>query len=624
MNLRCQNCGYQNRSGALFCRTCGQKLETEGKSYPVTEIHAYEESLVKCHQCHSPDVTGVCHVCGRLVCDEHKAKPTPVQNYKKSFAPALSRDHIQASHCDEHPHFLDSPLKKLVVPAIILMIAGVGYGIPNGRTLIEVLFSDLDLATSELIVTVVKLLLSLATLGGGIALAVIGIQRYVQEYRPASQGEPLTAVPIMPEQYAMKVREKAHLKIRIAEHLSRYAEVESAEGEISVQALVPRDAPQRVEAYHQKCMRNGWQQPSAFHFGFVTMDNLSVVDVPADEHMPSAFNVIPLKSEEVNLEILESGTGWQDLYESVYLIKQDALNFRKVGQAPRRMPVWFKPVLEPQSAGRTLRLDFDFADQFAGSKRIRELTLSIPRNIFGGRQVKSPILGTNGRFYTDRWVVEWIGWTLDAPGQRTRVPEVTFSFPVTEMDVPLEVTFEIELEGNTLSKVDIQPEHIWLPNGKKVSRSEVGVTLSKTVLLTGDAQIDPDAYSYQYEFSRSSSSTQNDIRLSSVTIKKVLEVLQNNDVHVKSVMQNPAVAEPQDPVLERQGWDILGRWYKELYPIDVHIVLSENRAEEETSTGGVVDVDITLRVRVNTKCPEFEQYVEDQCTALCSGLQQAL
>ncbi len=620
----CPSCGHMNREAARFCQRCGWLLETTGQ--PVTEIHPFNETLVRCSLCRKSTNVEICHVCGKLVCDQHKARPTLFQTYTQEYAPALSGKQKRAVHCEQHPHFVKSPLRTKVLPGLMMVILAFALGIPNGITLFETVFSGNEIVFSELVNPIIWLVLSVGIMAGGITLLVSGGGEFFGEYLDQVEGEVLQCIPVIPEQYVIRIKEWVDLELKIGDRDKSYRSIESAGGEISVQALLPSETEDIVAAYREKCRRNNWIWPRQLGVGFLAVDQLSAIEIPYSQRMPESLNVVPLRLSISNLR----GNGdWQDLLNNTYFLKQETLFGDREGVIPGRSLIWLKPELDPNSAGRTLRLVFDLASEHFANKSIqlRELQMSIPRSGFDGGAISVPVERTNGRFYSDRWEVRWVDWNLRDDSQG-RFPEVAFAQPITQLGQNLELAFEIEIEDMTLSNMRIDESQIWLPNGRRLQDGHVGIRVLSKTLLKGQAAITPDIFSHQYEVQAHQGFDMEVESLHADAIGLVTNQLESLGIYVRNVKENLPVTEPHEVMTERHTWDILGRQYVDINPIDVHIVLREHRAVPNPGrsydNAVRVTAEVTLRSLATTKTAGFEQQVEGQSRIIAEALQKTL
>lgn len=624
MTRTCSSCGSANREEAKFCQNCGWLLETTGQ--PITKVRPFHEARIRCSECRASENIEVCHVCGKLVCNEHKAHPTLTQTYTQEFAPALSGKQKRAVHCQQHPHFVKSPLRTKILPGLALLLAALWVGVPNGARWYLLLASEASLAFSDIWRPTSWLLLAVVLIAGSVVLSVYGLQEFFREFLPQVEGQVLNAIPVIPEQYVVKIKEWIELDLTIGKENQAYQSIAAAGGDISVQALLPPTTPNIIRAYREKCSRNHWLSPRQLSVGFLAVDQLSVIEIPYAQRMPDSPNVMPLRLSAAKSQ---GNSGWQDLLNNTYLLKKETLFEDREHTLPGRSLIWLKPELAPYSAGRTLQLVFDVAPDFFGNRPVvlRNLRLSIPKSAFGDHEVGNPVLSTNGRFHADRWEVQWVDWPLGA-GEAHPHPTVQFTRALTTIGQDLTLTFEIEVEEKTLSEMQIGAQQIWLPNGQRLQDGKTVASARSTTMLKGHATVAPSIFSYQYEVKAHEAFATKAGPLRADAIGNLTRVLETKGIYVRTVKENAPVTEPHEIMKATHTWDLLGRLYSEIRPIDVHVVLTERYAiagpelvRQDTSQ---IAVEVTLRSLATTKTGDFEGKVTAECQKVAQALKTTL
>ena len=208
---------------------------------------------------------------------------------------------------------------------------------------------------------------------------------------------------------------------------------------------------------------------------------------------------------------------------------------------------------------------------------------------------------------------------------------MTFTRPISEIGKePLQASFEISI-ASTLSRLDLRTDHIWLVNGRKAASPEVGSWAQYSTRLLGEAIIDPGAFSYQYEFTeRSGPILAEGVALSSELVRQLVACLESAQILVKNVTQNEPVTEHLAEALQKHSWDILGRTYVELFPIDVHVNVAGYRPlrdedYESDRNKSKTTLELYLRALVTNKNQtQIEKFTTSKCRELSNVLASTL
>ena len=262
-----------------------------------------------------------------------------------------------------------------------------------------------------------------------------------------------------------------------------------------------------------------------------------------------------------------------------------------------------------------MRFEFDFAERIHDKSVLKLLVLRVCKE-----SVTDLVADMNGRFRPETADIIWRDWQI--LGDEHDKPTVTFTRPISEIDSCLEVEFEVLVKAN-LFGVEIKPDHIWLPNGKTIGSSEPACELSHSTLFRGKAKIATTIFPYVFELTdKSSPILIQDIMLSRPLIRQIVESLESHGIYVKSVVQKEHAIELSNLPVKKYTWDIVGRYYIQLSPIDVHLYISDNSSVgietlENTMKKCQICVNIYLRALVNSRtCRQMASDIREQCTQI--------
>lgn len=610
-------------------------------------IEKHVETTVRCAVCKSPDVAGVCHHCGQYLCKQHIATPQIYQSHSQEFAPMLGGTKwTEAVHCQDHAHFVFSALKTMVVPGGIVAAISFLYA---ARGILAIIRFVADLLTNGLhrsiwttwlvstwmtgergliwemlLSSLGPLVVSMIVLVFSAALFAWGLYLHIARYLPQAKKVPLDAVPIVPSQYVIQANETIEAEINVSKTFEEYIRLARHRGIVTISVSLDQDAQDSLEESRKKAERYGWEQPNLLDLGYIVLDRVRHVHVKPTETWSSANHLYRLVYGRNDVDVAEQVEkgNWQQVLQCEYGIDDQALSIRKNAHLPGRFVVWLKPTLMPMSAGRTVAFEFDLPAETKVRATLREFVLAIPRDPFMIDSVEFPVYNTNGQMYPDTSEIRWVNRKISR--ETDRWPQVTFTHDATGMKLQMTASFEIELDG-TLSGLQIQRDHIWSPTGRPALQRDATATMQYRTLISGHAEIDPSVFSYQCERTESRTIQAPGVTLTPERVKTVLQALADAGVSLKNVSQHEPVVEQQEGAVVKRSWDILGRYYERIYPIDVHVVLSGREPHnKQEQLGSETTIQLAVRALVNSKAETMQQAIGGHCQRLEGILEKAM
>lgn len=87
-----------------------------------------------------------------------------------------------------------------------------------------------------------------------------------------------------------------------------------------------------------------------------------------------------------------------------------------------------------------------------------------------------------------------------------------------------------------------------------------------------------------------------------LTVIKLVELINNENIYVQRVIENPATTSLANAQTRNRYWDVAGRYYYGVYPIDFHLLITgkENYTDEELPTTGECSFEIKIHATVTT------------------------
>lgn len=584
---------------------------------------------VRCYQCGSTVIFSVCHHCARPMCQDHSppafrdaGRPVRVPNAaaddqarpaSREFAGMkLGGTREAVYHCADHAHIVRSNL-----------IGYIGVGV----------------AALGVIVLILSVLpgLVLMLVGAGLAGVTFGLPR-LRDSWPNATRPPL---PLVPDVNKVTVVEELTGTVRL-DTVGYKSHPESVAGEIKVN-MSANDGRRGLELYRKKHGRrkleSPWRkdplpqdQPVQFSAGFALLEGelglrfdpdqpavlaggtgLSFGDTSADTH--DLFAAIP-------------GRALGDWTLAAAYRPQD-------GRTPKDIPLWIVPSLVPGSDRRTLEMDLHW-NQLGPRDNQRDLQLfdlielEVPSrwgNVEGILPGRAEISRSG-----QRRIIKWQrlapadndGQDPLPPNQRSRSRTLTIRFEQTiteepgqsdsgtrESAEPAEDEQRLTLSGNveatfagTLS--GLTGIGLYLPGGgrghqvqvKPQTKVRVHFDVSLGALRYQADRVVPDESNAEDRaMARNKADHFRGVAPDYRAVVELTNKISAEKFYVKSVVEHAPYRDDGRANVVNHVWDISGRWYEGVFPIDFDI----NIRGDEVGQGGYGVITGNTAVQVTVK-----------------------
>ncbi len=524
----------------------------------VIEEHA---PRVRCYRCGSPDIFSLCHHCAKPMCKEHSpaAFDTTGKPVSREFGDLELTHHQQGVyHCDEHAHVVKGRLTSLIWVGAGLAVVGV------------------IVAFLSLVPGLVLLLAAGAT--AGLAYRADKIR---EEAARASR----PPLPLIPQLDSVSVVETLRGEVRLGD--DGYTSTAGlVSGQIDLGMTLAKAGRDRLARYRDK-YRLADGEPVEFSAGFGVIQGEVGLTFPAghEEIILPGGTCLSFRGNPDGHPLFGSVPGRPE-GEWRFGLRYDLMAAR----APESIPLWIVPSMVPASDQRTLEIDLHWEllgeqGREFGLERFDLIELRVPPE-WGDVESTSPgdALTSRPRHGEPR-SIQWKQLPprgdKDETHRMSRTLTVRFEHQI--MDRPslkgsLRATFSGTLSGLT-------GIGFYLPGGGQVkpppeikSKTEVSV----------DFSISLGSVRYQDDRFVPDQGNVDDVRRSEVdefqgvlpdyrTVVELTNAISREGYYVKRVIENPPSGGRRAGVVNRV-WDIAGRWYEGVFPIDFHMTLT---GEEE-------------------------------------------
>lgn len=539
---------------------------------------------VRCHSCGSVKIYAVCHHCGRPLCKQHARRPADSSEFE-----GLGLSRTQPHHCATHDHLVRASLRQMFYVAGGIAAAGL----------------------------VALLLLPLAgiILMFGSACAAVVI-RFEDRRRDRAALLDRPSLPVVPSIDSVEVREVLRGELVLEADGTYRTSVTPANGHIKVETTFGRPDQDRLREYCKK-FRIPDRGGVPFSAGYLVLNG------PAGLEFTDRVGggpVVPLAGMIGTQPFLASHGG------PVSAKWQVRLGHRVTGVPGRsEIPLWLTPALMPESDQRTLQLDLQWlgnwpsAESGLDADRVERLTLYVPAAWGNVEYVEGATVGSRVDPGSGRRLIEWKQVSLDQ-GKRRCTFAVHFEERIRLTDVikgALVVSFRGALSG--LEGVDLFEPLGGRRRGGRFTDVKTEVTADVELSLNGvryqDIRVVPDPRKddpVQIPEAHDFPGVIPDHE----TLIALTDAMSGDGYYVKRVIESPPRDRGRADLVNR-AWDIAGRRYFGVYPVDFHLVLTG----EEVYGSDIRAEAGNTKVRLYVKGAFASKEMEDEIESVWYGLQ---
>jgi hypothetical protein len=551
----------------------------------------------RCYSCGSPVVLSVCHHCARPMCAEHSPRAADVAGRPLSHEfGGLRLDSAAPYHCDGCRHVV------------------------RGRLWALTFAGGLALAVGVAVVIVGSVVLGLAILLGGLVTAVLS--HWTDQRRKMAAISERTVLPLVPNVDAVSVRESLIGSLRLDAEGTYEAPVALVDGIIRLSLSLGKADRDRLKSYQRK-YRLGDQEDIEFSAGFAVLDGEAGLELaPHPSGLAAAApggTVIPLRGKV--------GAYPSFVSSDRRTARPWKLDFRYSLQEARRsevIPIWLTPTLVPEADQRSLALDLQWTEFGSDDKplmldRIEHLTLKVPVYWGNVENVRGrALIGMEDVPGQADEVLRTISWAQIAPSRADRDRQRLTLTVRFEKKIELqkflrgdvEVTFKGAMSG--LTAVDIYhplgERRRGLPGDDVKTHVSADFELSLRRIRYQDTRVVPDR---KHDTGIQETDEFPGVIPDHETVIALTNAMSDLDYYVKRVIENPPRSGKRANVVNRY-WDIAGRRYNGVYPVDFHIILTGEEVHKRNIHAWAGNTRIRMTVQAAYATPEMEQQIVEE------------
>ncbi|GIF78557.1 hypothetical protein [Asanoa siamensis] len=559
----------------------------------MTEIMVNRAPRVRCYECGSEKIFSVCHHCQRPMCEQHSplvfrqgGARVPVPSGEIDEARPVSQEFAglrlgglreAVYHCTDHDHLVRGfPLRWIAGGAgsfalgFLLLFASVGTGL-------------------------VLMVIGAAVGGGALAL-----HRYLAS---RSSRPPL---PLVPQVNAIDMRERLVGYVRL-EHGDYTSTVDSLAGELKVN-LSANDGYPLLRAYRKK-FAVPQSEAVPFSAGYLL--------VRGDAGFAFRAGQVPVLPGGTGVALGGDSADAHELFPDDPELSQREANL-VIGyevqddRRPRAIPLWIVPSLVPSSDRRSLEIDLHWndlgpEDHPLGLEMFDLVALEVPAS-WGSVESSAPGRVEVG-LSAGRRTIRWKQLRPDARGARSLTLKLRFERPITEVPASADGTrTRLTLAGTVEATFDgllsgVNGVGVFLPGGgagqqpRTTTRTKVavGFDIELRSIRYQDERVVPDKHEADdTAHGRDRAEEFRGIVPDHHIVAELTDAISADGYYVKRVVEHQPYRDPGRPLVLKRVWDIAGRLYVGLFPMDFNISL---RGESVTGAAdsGVTAAHVTVK-----------------------------
>jgi hypothetical protein len=453
------------------------------------------------------------------------------------------------------------------------------------------------ISLAGIIVAVSDLLIgsALFLLGCGLAIAMY----FIDKRRVVLAMKARPSLPVTPTIESVHVTEILHGSLRLDRTGFYRAPVASQEGELEISMTLGRADRDRLSRYLKRyeILDKGDVEFSAGFAALRGQASLEYVNQSMDQiEFVAERTVIPLRGKVralpyFNAAYSRSAAPWS--VRASYRLRAD----RRVESIPIRLT----PTLVPESDQRTLALDLQWTESgVEGSPltidRVEMLKLMVPlpwgyiEAVERGRA----LIGKEGLPEDGHEIMRTVNWTQISLSEEEKASQRLTLRIRFENRIELDDTLRGDIEvafNNTLS--GLEGVDIYHPLGdrhRNVHKRKVRTRVSADFMLSlhgiryQDLRVVPDR---KQDTDKCDTDELPGLIPDHETVIALTNAISDEGYYVKRVIENPPRSGARADVVNRY-WDIAGRRYDGVYPVDFHIILTgeeRHKGEIRASTG---------------------------------------
>lgn len=553
---------------------------------------------VRCSECGRTAVVSVCHHCGRPLCAEHSRSIKDPSGRLQSVE--FAQLGLDSTPCGEDPVHCEICFHVVRAPTLTWIVLG------TALCLVAVLvFARSFLAGYIMVVA-------------GLFLVVSGylINRHRREHIMKSR----PPIPLLPRFDPIQIREVVAGQIRLLDDGNYHSSMLSPTGTITATAKFGRSERDILKNYKHRFQLDKTKE-MMFHIGFICLQGrLSLESIFDERGLANSGHVIAM-TDAARPQIFHSkgSDGEAGKWSRVYRYELSR------GARDSSLPVRLVPSLMKETALRGLYIELQWDELRPGLEKsalylVEALEIRVPVEWGEVESTMGPALVSkvteSSEMDGTTWrTITWKNVPIANPKERRERRRTFFARFENDIDLTSAIHGQLALSfKDALSGIESTAHYYPLGGRRQAEAADVRTQvvadfqLSLASLRHQKTRVVPDEKSDE-EHGRKATTTFEGVMPDHETVTALTNAMSDQDFYVKRILENPPRQGGSAEVITRV-WDIAGRRYIGVYPIDFHLILSGEERYSGETRGPSGSTRVELKVLGTYSSRSMESQIE--------------
>lgn len=534
----------------------------------------------RCYICGSSEIDMVCHHCLRAMCKLHGPATMPKIFYyhDREFENLLLDNEVgtQGIHCHDCIHYVRSYRWVTIIGALIFGMGLVGF--------------LLERTQSDFIGMFVYLMMFM----GGVSLTIWG-GRLHEKWHDLAFLNTRPPLPIIGKPQNITINEEARGYVVLNEQgVYSYPVLPfEAFGFIDFSLQFTRHDLERWDKY-QQIYQSRLTRPLSFDAGFLVLQEAADLNFVQVSNRLSPVNTLRLSG---NIEHRRFFT-LRKLGRHSYLTLNYPYSFNLIQYGINQFFIQLVPTLvhEGEEWGIELTVQINPKLERVASSgtlpSIEEFIVYTPVSLGKVEKINPP---ANSLFDTQKGEYKTIWKNISVnegkPGVHYRSFYLRFEHTITRdtiLNGKLRVAFENTLSG-------ISGVRLFYPLGNSRSSEEIQIEKRTRIIL--DFKLHLGSLNFPRTKPYNKVISWNNVVPDHHLLTKLINAVSENNIYVQRIIENTPRTDKMDAKRMKRFWDVIGRRYQGVYPIDFHLVITGQEWHENADTPpkGRTTVEISVQ-----------------------------
>jgi hypothetical protein len=459
----------------------------------------------------------------------------------------------------------------------------------------------------------IGLVLTISFFGSPLGLPLLVLGYFLnQKHYLEGQANQLPGIPLTGSLAEVKIEEKVAGHITLDAVGDYDITTEELTGTMKIPVRFEESDRRALRAYHLKAehLKAEDLHLKAVDIGFMRIGGANWQFNAGDIWIPGRVNIVNLHTRQQNPQLanLFNGSNGEANWEVAYAYRVDDQDRAGKDSSPPALPVQAVVSLRSEANRQALDLEFEIADPNlpgADKAQVEQFTLWVP-NSLGAIERVEPEGKLNDQDVAEKWpgkreAFQSITWKKLALGEQasTAYRQSLYIQFKEKIDVETRLEGEISILFPAALSGSREPA-FYTSWGSERANGPKEFEAATTVTATLD--LDLSGLRYQELEVQERMILRDGVVPNSHLITGIVGALSQEDFYIKRIIENPKRTSKEGAHKINRYWDIAGRKYEGVYPVDFHLVLTgEEVRSQGTYTAGQLKVTLSAQGAVTNE-----------------------